>query len=148
MSDELIGIVLALLAAIGWAISSIFARLGLQHIRNTTGTIVAMVAGIAAVGAVALPFYGSSILLLPLVAFAWFALLGLLNYVLGRFFSYTAIHLAGVARASPVISTSPFWAIIIAIVFLNETPTIFTLIGAMAIFSGLALIMSDRTTRV
>ena len=147
MSDELIGITLALLAAVGWAGSSIFARLGLQHVRNTTGTMVSMVTGLAVVAAVALPFYGGRILLLPLVAFAWFALLGVLNFVLGRFFSYTAIHLAGVARASPVVSTSPLWAMIIAVIFLNETLTILTLIGAVAIVGGLALIMSERATR-
>ena len=147
MSDELIGISLALLAAVGWASSAIFARLGLQHVRNTTGTMVSMVTGLAVVGAVALPFYGGRILLLPLVAFAWFALLGLLNFVLGRFVSYTALQLAGVARASPVISTSPLWATTIAIIFLNEAPTIFTLLGAVAIVGGLALIMSERATR-
>ena len=147
MSNELIGITLALLAAAGWATSSIFARLGLQHVRNTTGTMVSMVTGVVVVGAVALPFYGSRILLLPLVAFAWFGLLGLLNFVLGRFFSYSAIHLAGVARATPIVSTSPLWAMIIAVIFLNEVPTLLTLVGAVTIVGGLALIMSERTTR-
>ncbi len=147
MSDELIGITLALLAAAGWATSSIFARLGLQHVRNTTGTMVSMVTGLVVVGAVALPFYGSRILLLPLVAFAWFALLGLLNFVLGRFASYTAIHLAGVVRASPMVATSPLWATIIAIIFLNEAPTLLTLVGAVAIVGGLVLIMSELSTR-
>ena len=148
MSDELIGIALALLAAGGWASASIFARLGLQHVRNTTGTMVSMVAGLAVVGAVAIPFYGDRIPALPLAAFGWFALLGLLNFPLGRFFSYTAMHLAGVARASPIVSTSPLWATIIAIIILNEAPTPLTLVGAVAIVGGLALIMSERTTRV
>ena len=148
MSDELTGIALALLGALGWASSSIFARLGLQHVRNTTGTMISMLVGLAVVGAVAIPFYGDRIPALTLVAFGWIALMGLLNFPLGRFVSYTAIQIAGVARASPIISTSPLWATIIAVVFLNESPTLLTLVGAVAIVGGLALIMSKRATRV
>ena len=146
MSDELLGIPLALLATIGWGTSAIFVRLGLQHVRTSAGLLVSMLAGILLVGVIAIPLHWEEIVALSLVAFGWFGVMGLINFVLGRQLNYHGLRLAGVARAMPVLSTAPLFATAISIAFLGETVNLLTLLGTGAIVTGIALVVSQRPT--
>ncbi len=144
MSDELLGISLALVAAVAWGATSFFARVGLQNIHTTTGALVSLLAALLVVGAIAIPLHVGEMLALPLVAFGWLALLGFFNYPLGRLLNFTGIRLAGVARVAPIFATAPLWATAISIIFIGETPTVFTFVGTLAIVGGLGLIVSQR----
>lgn len=143
MSDEVAGIGLALVAAAGFAASALFARLGLQYIRTTTAVLVSIWASLIVVTIVAVPFYFDEILTLPAVALFWLFLIGLIHYPMGRFFKYTGVRLAGVARASPLYSTSSLFAVVIAIAILGESPSLLALLGTLAIVGGVVLVASQ-----
>ena len=81
---------------------------------------------------------------LTVVAFLWFALSGLFNFALGRFFNTVSIQLAGVARATPLFSTAPLFATILAILFLGESVTPWLLLGTVTIVGGIVLITSEQ----
>ena len=140
-----LAIILALLAAIGWGTSAIFVRVGLQNMRSTTGTVVSLASGILMVGSIALTIYGSEMFALPAVAFAWFALLGLLNYPLGRFLNFTSVRLAGVGRASPILAGAPLVAVTLGVLLGGETLTPLIALGGATIVAGVVLIVSART---
>ena len=140
----MLGVVFALLAATCWGFSAILVRLGLQHLRPTTGTWVSMIPGILMVMTLALVFNLDDITTLAGVAFFWFALSGLFNFALGRFLNTLSIQLAGVARATPLFSTAPFFATILAVIFLGETITPWLVLGTMTIVSGIILITSEQ----
>ena len=143
MSDELVGITLALVSAVGFAGSALFARLGLQYVHTTTAVLVSILASLMVVTVVAVPFYLDEILALPVVALFWLFLIGLIHYPMGRFFKYTGVRLAGVARASPLYSTSSLFAVIIAVAVLGESPSLLTLLGTLTIVGGVALVVSQ-----
>ena len=140
----MLGVGLALLAASCWGLGAILVRLGLQHLRPTTGTWASMIPGIFMVMTLAVVFNLDDIKTLAAVAFFWFALSGLFNFALGRFLNALSIQLAGVTRATPLFSTAPFFATILAIVFLGETVTPWLALGTLTIVSGIILITSEQ----
>ncbi len=144
MSEAMVGILLGILGAFLFGSSPIFARLGLQYVRTTTGTFTSLLAGSVLLGILAVPLHTREMLSLPVAALLWIALLGLLNFPLGRYFNFTAVRLAGVARATPILSTSTLFAVLFAIIFIDETPTLLTLIGGLLIVGGVVLTVSER----
>jgi drug/metabolite transporter (DMT)-like permease len=81
---------------------------------------------------------------LAAIAFFWFALGGLFAFALGRFLNAVSIQKAGVARATPLFSTAPLFATILAIIFLGETITLWLLLGTVTIVTGIILITSEQ----
>ena len=140
-----LAIVFALLAATGWGASAIFARLGLQHMRSTTGTVVSLAAGVVMVGTLALLVHRDIMFTLPAVALLWFLLLGTINYPLGRYFNFLGVHLAGVTRAAPILSAAPVVAVILGVTLGGESLTPFIALGTAAIIGGVVLIVTERT---
>ncbi len=129
----------------GWGTAAIFVRLGLQHMRATTGTVVSLAVGVLMIGTIALVRYGSEMFDLTPVALAWFALLGLILYPLGRLLNFTGVHLAGVSRAAPIMSAAPLVASTLGITLGGETLTPVIALGTLAIVGGIVLILSERT---
>ena len=101
MNEAMVGILLGVLGAFLFGSSPIFARLGLQYVRTTTETFTSLLAGSVLIGSLAIPLHTREMLSLPVAALVWIALLGLLNFPLGRYFNFAAVRLAGVARATP-----------------------------------------------
>ena len=140
----MLGILFAGLAAVSWGAGAIFARLGLQYMRVTTGTLLSLIVGIVVLSVPVLLFYRDNVLALPAIAFLWFLAVGVLNFPIGRLLNYNSINLAGVARAMPILSTGPLFAVALAVLFTGEHLTLPLLIGTVAIVTGIVLIVSQR----
>ena len=115
----MLGMALALLAGLGFGATAAFARMGPQHMRATTGTLVSLMVGTALTLAIALSLHPSETLGRSRTALLWSFLAGLLNFPMGRLLNFTGVHLAGVSRASPII-------------------------GAKRLFVGVALVSAGR----
>ncbi|MDP6102520.1 MAG: DMT family transporter [Dehalococcoidia bacterium] len=140
----MLGVAFGLMAATCWGFSAILVRLGLQHLRPTTGTWTSLVPGGILVMSLAVVFNLDDITTLAAIAFFWFALGGLFAFALGRFLNAVSIQKAGVARATPLFSTAPLFATILAIIFLGETITLWLLLGTVTIVTGIILITSEQ----
>ena len=145
MSDIVLALLLGTAAAIAFGFVPLFARLGLIHLRTNTGVLTSMLAGLFVVGLFAVPLHIHDMVAISMRTLLWVAIIGFVNYRLGRFFNYTSVRLAGVARASPLLATSPLWATLGAIIFLGEAPNLATLLGAIAVVGGVVLIVSERS---
>ena len=143
----MLGVLFALLAATCWGTSAVLVRLGVQSLRPTTGTWISLIPGILLVMTLALVFNLDDITTLAAIAFFWFALSGLFNFALGRLLNAVSIQLAGVARAAPLFSAAPLFATILAVIFLNESITVWLLLGTFAIVSGVAIITGEAVER-
>ena len=137
-----LAIVLALVAALGFGASAVFARIGLQGIKPITGTAISLVASFTMTVVLALSINLSDILALPLLAYAWFLLLGVLNFPLGRLLNFTSVNMIGATRSSPLVSTAPLFSTALAIILLGERPNAFIVLGTIAIIIGSILIVS------
>jgi drug/metabolite transporter (DMT)-like permease len=139
-----LGVLLGLSAAVGFGASAVFARLGLQYIRATTGTAVSLVVGTIVTTVIAFALHTDAIFDLAAVAFLWFLLSGIINFPLGRLLNYTGVGLAGVSRSAPIVGASPLFATVAAITLGGESINATIALGTVAIISGLVLILSQR----
>ena len=140
----MLGVALALSAAAGFGTAAVFARLGLQHMRSTTGTLVSVIVGTVIVMTLALIIHWDAILALAGVAFLWFLLSGSINFPVGRLLNFTSVRLAGVSRSTPIVGSSPLFATALAVTVGGESVNASLLVGTFAIIGGLTLILTQR----
>lgn len=134
---------MALLAALGFALSGVFVRLAGPRIAVLTGTAVSVVASltIAVIPAIVLEL--PALQRISIAGFLWI-LLAFVNYPLGRTLNYASVRRIGAARAAPLFSSSPLWSVVLAVAFLGERPNVMIIAGTVAIVAGVVLIVTER----
>ncbi len=140
----MLGILLALLAALFFGIGSIFARLGLQHIKPMTGTFISMVSSLVLIGLLSLVTNFKATVSPSATVLLWFGMIGVINFVAGRQFNYLSIRKIGVAKASPIFASNPLFAMVLAVTFLGETITVPVVIGTLCVVVGLSLVVTSE----
>jgi DME family drug/metabolite transporter len=141
-------ILLSIVAALCFASVNIFASLGLRHMKNSIGTIISLVSSAAVILTLAAIFKFEEILSLPLIAFGWFCLLGIISHGMGRLFQFAGIGRIGAAKSATLLATTPLFATVLAITFLKERPTPLVILGSLAIVVGVILIVNEGRRRV
>lgn len=130
---------LAILSSIGWAADSILVRRGSQSSNIFGAAFLSYF-----VTTLCLWFYitlFSSLHLLWSSATIYFVLSGLLQPLLARILYYVGIQRLGVSRAGPLRGTGPLFAVIVAVIFLNERPNYFVYGGTILTVAGAWLIL-------
>ncbi len=145
MEDSSIVILLVILAPLFWGIGNTFARVGLQSVKATSATILSLMTGLVVALILALVFEFEDLVSVSLVAVGWFALVGVLHFALGRFLFYQTMRYIGAARGTSVSQSYPLFALIFAVIFLGETPTIPVVTGTLLIVGGLYVLLSERS---
>ena len=140
-------VAMALVAALGFSAGGIFARLAGQRISVATGTALSVVASLALAVIPALVLDLPAFAEIPITGFLWMVLLAFINYPLARLFNFLAISRIGAARASPLFSSSPLWAAVLAVTFLGERPNAIVVLGTLAIVAGVILIVAEGRRR-
>lgn len=145
LGDNGLGILLAFVAANSWAISYIFTRMGLQAgMRPVQGTLVSLLSSFVVVALMASFVDIRALLAVPVTVIAWFAMVGIVNFPLGRLLNFLSVDRLGPARAAPVLAASPVFTIVLAAVIVGERPSPLTIAGTLAILAGITVIMSER----
>jgi len=139
-----LAILFAFLATFGFGTASILARLGLQGLPTTVGTLVSVFTSFLFTAVLVLILQPREVLDLAPVAFLWFFLYGLITFPMARFFIYSAFNLAGVSRASPILAVSPIFATLVAMIVIGERPNLLVGVGILVTVMGMALILSER----
>ena len=130
-------IALSLLSGLGFGSAAIFARIGMQGMSPLSSTLLSVIVSFCPTALLALAFALSDIKALPAVALFWFFLLGAINFLGGRNFSYQAIGRIGASRTAAVLSTSAIFAAIFAITITGEPPPFVLLLGTLVVVLGL-----------
>ncbi len=137
----MLGILLAILSTLAYGSSGVFARLGLQYFKPLNGAILSLYASVASALLVTLSFEPQALIHISLSAALWFALVGLVHFAGGRYFSYLGVGYIGASRAAALRATSPLVSMILAIVFLREVLTIPIFLGTILIVAGSYLLI-------
>jgi len=140
----MLGILLSLAAAVTWGIGGVFVRLGAPDLKISTGTFVSLIPSLLLTLVTALAVNFQDFASITLVGILWFGLIGVLNFRLGRHFNYLGIYLLGVSRSSPIIASSPLFAMVMAVTFLGESVNLFIIGGTMLVVAGLVLVVSKE----
>ena len=138
------GVGFALVAALGFGATAIFARLGMRHVRPTSGTAVSLIVGAVVTTAIAFSLHATEILALGAAAFAFILLNAALSYPVGRLFNFIGVQFAGASRASIVIGASPLVSVGLAVWLLDEDVSPAILIGTFLIIVGIGVVLSSR----
>jgi DME family drug/metabolite transporter len=134
--------VLALAAALGFALARVVLKRALPHTTPLTAVVVSIVFTGTVLWVVALLTAPLSQLMTTAV---WpFVIAGLLAPGLSRLLVYVGIDRVGAARASAIAPIAPFSAIFLAIVFLGERPSGSLLAGAICIVAGTVLLSQQE----
>jgi drug/metabolite transporter (DMT)-like permease len=142
--NALIGVLLVVVAATGWALQYIFLRLATDRQSGTvTGSMVFVLASnvvvvVPIIAVVFYPEYG----LTPL-ALGAFVAAGIVGPTLGRIAQFVSTTVIGASRTAPVVSTTALFSAIFAITFLGETLTAVHGAGIVLIVAGVAVISYD-----
>jgi len=140
----MLGILLSLVAAVTWGIGGVFVRLGAPELKISTGTYVSIISSLILTLVIALTVHLQDFASFTVVGILWFGLVGVVNFRLGRHFNYMGIDLIGVARSSPIIASSPLFAMVMAITFLGESVNLYIIVGTVLVVTGLSLVMSKE----
>jgi drug/metabolite transporter (DMT)-like permease len=142
-----LGIVFALMAALGWGAGDVFARRALDHMPSGLAMTLAMFVIVPTLVGLALLVHGPSAFTgLPLVFYALAALGGALGYVSGQLLHLAAINKAGVTLTAPLIGAAPLLAMLMGVTLGGERPNLPTVVGAFVIVAGVVILLTDRRT--
>ncbi len=144
------GLIFAIFASVSFAGSVVFVRKATSHTGESfTPTAVSVFMGI--------PFFAVVLLITGdwsnLLSVSWRALIllgtaGIIHFFVGRFLGYISYRLIGANKATPFVMTNPFYTVILGVLFLNELLTVYLVLGVICIFTGVALISTERKSLI
>ena len=133
------GFIGALLAALGWGADSVLARQGLRSMPPALATGISLCASLT-ICLIAIAIVGPA--RFPPAGIAWFGLIGLINFLLGRQLNFRATKRLGAARTSALLATSPLVSITLAVLLAGEQVTPLLLLGVLLSVGGVMLVVS------
>ena len=137
----LIGIVFAFLSALLFGVSNIFVMKGFVNIEPRFGVYVTLLFSFAAILFLSVAdgsIFGISSL--GGISIALFALVGFLNFAVGRSLNYTSISLSGPSTTSALISFRIVFAVIFSLIIIHEAYTPLRVIGDILMFIGITAV--------
>ena len=139
-----IAVALAFLSACGFATGSVLMRVGTQYVPPPAATFFTVLVGAVLVSGIAFAVNFDEIKALPLEAYGWITVMGILAYPLARVLHNSALKMVGAARTVPMISLQPLMAFAIGFLILGERPNLLVTIGTPIIVGGLLLVVMPR----
>ncbi|SEH65694.1 Uncharacterized membrane protein [Halopenitus malekzadehii] len=139
---DLLGVVLALLAAVMIASTGLLVRLGTNEGRAFDAVVVVLLVNLVILlpttALLHYPNFGIS----P-YAVTMFMLAGLVGTMLGRSLYFVSVSKIGASRSDAIKASQPLHATFVAILVLGETLTVEHLIGIVAITVGVGVVSLD-----
>lgn len=135
--------VIALSSGAFYGLAHVLTKKSLTRVNAATITQMALAVNSLLLWALTLAVVPKAISYKPAI---WiFVLDGVFLYGSGRLFLYMGFDRIGISRAAPISSSSPFFAVLIAIIFLKEKLTLPILLGTILILTGVVLLSRDGT---
>ena len=148
-----IGLIFALLSAVSLAGQLIFIRKGtLQAGESFTAMLIFVFVGTLFLSPVLI--FGvdwDKIWSLPWHGFVLLGIAGIINFVVGRFLIYSSTQFIGANKASALVVTASFYAVIFGVLLLNEPFTAYLGLGVLGIVVGVTLVSikkEEKTSRM
>jgi drug/metabolite transporter (DMT)-like permease len=139
-----LAIALAIGAAFSWGISSILVRFALRDISVGQGTLVSLVSSVVGLGVLVLIAQPGELFSVSLEAIVLFAIIGTFNFPLGRYLNFLSMGQIGVGRSTPIIASSPLFAMALAVAFTGESLGPATIAGTALLLAGLWVTISAQ----
>jgi drug/metabolite transporter (DMT)-like permease len=142
-----LAIALAVTAAIAWGFSAVLVRMALPYMATGLGTLASLVAGLLLTGLLVAALEPAALRDLSAPTLLLFALIGTLNFPVGRYCNYLAMSRLGVGRSTPLLASSPLFAVLVAVAFTGERLELATAAGIALILAGLYVTLTAPGTQ-
>ena len=119
-------------------------RVGTQHVSPPVATFYTVLVGAVLISSIAFSVNFDEIKTLPLEAYGWITVMGILAYCVARVLYNTAIRMVGAARTVPMTSLQPLLAFAIGFLILGERPNLLITAGTPIIVVGVMMVMLPR----
>ena len=134
--------ILALIAAVGWAINGILVRKGSQSSAVASAVFLSLLATVGSLWSVSWWYFPSGFFHSP--AIGYFFLGGLIQPGFVRFLNYTGISRLGAARSQAIRAVTPLFASMVALIVLHERPSLGVYVAILLTVTGIALLSYRR----
>ena len=131
------GILFALSAALAWGIGNVWVRIALQGLRPTTAAVLSLFP-------LALVLHWEEVTGISEGVLLTIFFYGIANFLMGRFLNVLSISRIGLNRAIPIVASSPVFALILAVIFLDESVSALIILGTMTVMAGILLIVTEQ----
>ncbi len=146
MSTQLSGALIALLVPVCFGSGMVLARVGLVHVPSGAGNFFSLVVGWALVASVTAILYPEALFGISLGAFGWLAMIGIVNFPIGRFMNFASIRHLGVLKANPILAMAPIVSAFEGAVFLGERISWAIGAGTVLAVSGVIIVVYGEVT--
>ena len=146
MSSQLSGALIALLVPVCFGSGMVLARVGLVHVPSGAGNFLSLVVGWALVASVTAILYPEALFGVSLGAFGWLAMIGVVNFPIGRFMNFASIKHLGVLKANPILAMAPIVSAFEGVVFLGERINWAIGAGTLLAVSGVIIVVYGEVT--
>lgn len=128
------------IAMVFWGIAPVLGKLGLSKLQPLAAlTIRSMIITLILTVVVTIKGQWGFVTGASMKDIGFIALEGICAALLGQLAYYYALQMGEVSRVSPIVSTFPIVALVLGIVILGEKMTIYKVIAALLIVSGIVL---------
>lgn len=134
--------IVAIVSAMGWAIDSVLVRFGLRQSNIFAAMFVSYAVSITCMWGYLVTTTSLEFLKSP--AMIYYLISGCLQPIFARALFYEGITRIGVARAGPLRGIEPLFAAAIAVIILNEHPSLQVYAGTILIVASLWLISGKQ----
>ncbi|ASJ05172.1 DMT family transporter [Thermococcus barossii] len=135
-----IGVAFALIAALLWAVGSLFARVSMRGISSLSLNVLRLFIGgflyLGILGVYGIPPLGTQ-------GFAVLVLSAIIGFTLGDWLFFESIKILGVSRAALLVTPYPILTMLLAHVFLGRSLTVQIGVGAVLIILAVAILMGE-----
>lgn len=140
-----LGVVLAVVAAVAWAAQYVFVRLATVEGSTTDAVAVVLVCNVVLVVPAALVLSEPSTLA-SVDVLAAFVGAGLAGSLLGRICQFRAIETIGASRSAPVVASTALFSAGLAVVLLGESLTTVHAVGILLVVVGVSYVSWKTAT--
>jgi len=142
-SQVLLSIFFAVSASFFYASSDIFVRAVIRDSEPKTAVFTSLTVNMVVLWLLSFLFTDVT---LNFWDWRYFILCGILGPVLGRFFKYASLQKLGITLSSPIVSSHPLIAVVIAIIFIGERLSLTEYTAVFLVIAGGTMIVSVRRT--
>jgi drug/metabolite transporter (DMT)-like permease len=146
MSGMEIGLIFAILTAASFAMGTIFIRRGMSQTGESFSALVITVFIGTIYFSLAVTLNGdwNKVFSISGQALALLGGAGIVHFILGRFFSYTCIRLIGANKASTIVRSNIFFAVVLGVILFNESLSVPIILGILCITGGVLLVSIEK----
>jgi len=140
---HMIGEVAAIMAAVFWSIAAVLYKRGLQNVEALPAVLIRTVFAMVFMFLLNTVLHSSDYTI-PLMAFLFLSLGGILRLFMGGYLYFRGLEYASVSRIVPLIFTFPLFTILLSHLILKEKITSGLVLGTLLIFTGIWVLSREK----